>query len=439
MILPRNMLVAWTALTFLPPAAYMYAGNMSFTIPIAWIVLLTAISLCDVVIGYGMAMRFSATLPEEEHMTSEKENTLTIHCSNSGKSARVLIGISSPRSLGCKEDEKIITVPDSKRSTIDFTFTPLHRGSMEISTVHIGIRSPLGLWLVRKDFPGPTNIHVYPNLLPERRRLAMSFLQREAIGSHAVRQIGRGWEFEKLREYLPGDSFSEIHWKATARRGAPITKVFQIEQTQEIYVILDASRLSGRLMADSNEDMLTRQISSALLLAGIAEQQGDHIGLACFTDQVNTFIPAGSGRAHYKACRNSIYALEAKRVTPDFSEIFSFFHSRLRKRALLIFMMSIDDPILAENFSTHINLLSKNHLIIVNSILPEDTAPLFTKPIQTPGQINDMLAAHIRYNQIRNIEKKLAPTGIFFNISDNYSYSADIIAKYMELKQRQLL
>ena len=75
-------------------------------------------------------------------------------------------------------------------------------------------------------------IRVYPNL---RRDSDLKALRQGVSGAHSVRQVGRGREFEKLREYLPGDGFDEIHWKATARRGRPITKVFQVERTQEIY------------------------------------------------------------------------------------------------------------------------------------------------------------------------------------------------------------
>ena len=66
-------------------------------------------------------------------------------------------------------------------------------------------------------------------------------------------QVGRGREFEKLREYIPGDSFDEIHWKATARRARPITKVFQVERTREVYVAVDLSRLSARTHAVATE------------------------------------------------------------------------------------------------------------------------------------------------------------------------------------------
>ena len=78
--------------------------------------------------------------------------------------------------------------------------------------------SPLGFWAVRKTLPVQSEIRVYPNLLNERKNLAALFLNRGAFGLHAQRQVGKGRDFEKLREYVPGDGYDEIHWKAP--RGA---------------------------------------------------------------------------------------------------------------------------------------------------------------------------------------------------------------------------
>src|SRR5439155_5760719 len=108
---------------------------------------------------------------------------------------------------------------------------------------------------MRKSVPTQSEIRVYPNLLRERRDLAALFLHRGAFGLHAERQVGKGREFEKLREYVPGDGYDEIHWKATAKRGRPITKVFQIERTQEVYVVIDASRLSARPVESPAHDL----------------------------------------------------------------------------------------------------------------------------------------------------------------------------------------
>ena len=103
-----------------------------------------------------------------------------------------------------------------------------------LNSAFVECASPLGLWASRKQVPVQSEIRVYPNLLSERKNLAALFLNRGTFGIHAQRQVGKGRDFEKLREYVPGDGYDEIHWKATARHGKPITKVFQIEKTQEI-------------------------------------------------------------------------------------------------------------------------------------------------------------------------------------------------------------
>src|SRR6185312_13308872 len=197
--------------------------------------------------------------------------------------------------------------------------------------------------------PAQSEIRVYPNLLGERKNLAALFLNRGAFGLHAQRQVGKGRDFEKLREYVPGDGYDEIHWKATARRGKPITKVFQIEKTQEVYVIVDASRLSARKPDENAEtnSVLERFVTAALVLGLAAEQQGDLFGLLTFTDKVETFVRAKNGDAHYNTCRDALYTLEPKIVTPDFDELCTFLRLRLRRRALLVFLTALDDPAVA--------------------------------------------------------------------------------------------
>src|SRR5207249_1294948 len=177
-----------------------------------------------------------------------------------------------------------------------------------------------------------------------RKSLAAFFLKRGALGLHLQRQIGKGRDFEKLREYVPGDSFDEIHWKATARRAKPITKVFQVERTQEIYVVIDASRLSSRETGGPGTSILERHVTAALVLGLATERQGDLFGLITFADKVQTFVRARRGKAHFTACRDALYTLQAQSVSPDFDELFSFIRLQLRRRCLIVMLTSLDDP-----------------------------------------------------------------------------------------------
>jgi uncharacterized protein (DUF58 family) len=288
-------------------------------------------------------------------------------------------------------------------------------------------------------------------LSAERRHAAALFLNRGQFGAHAHRQLGKGREFEKLREYVPGDSYEDIHWKATARRHIPIAKQFQIERTQEVYVVIDASRLSARDMPEDSEwtdaeadrsttNQLERFIASALILGLAAERQGDLFGLLSFSDRVENFVRAKGGKAHFTACREAIYALEAKRVNPDFGEVAAFIRSRLRKRALLLFLTNLDDPILAESFVESMSLLSRHHLILVNMLQPVGVEPLFSPSrVEHTDDLYDRLAGHIQWRALTELKSVLQRRNVTMSLLDHAAMTSQLVSQYMNVKQRQVL
>src|SRR5258708_3087139 len=160
------------------------------------------------------------------------------------RARRVRIGIPAPPGIDAESEEQTVDLPPGAVSEFPWPCTARRPGSYRIESCYLEACSPLGMWLVRRRDLASLEIRVYPNL---RGADDLKALRRGSEGMRALRQIGRGREFEKLREYVPGDGFDEIHWKATARRGHPITKVFQVERTQEVYVVIDSSRLARRL------------------------------------------------------------------------------------------------------------------------------------------------------------------------------------------------
>jgi uncharacterized protein (DUF58 family) len=369
-----------------------------------------------------------------------------------------------PALVAPEEDIRFRLAPDVERSRVSWNCRPVARGSHRLTRVCLEGESRLGFWAVRTRLAVSCEVRVYPNMLAERRNLAALFLNRGAFGLHAQRQVGKGRDFEKLREYVPGDGFDEIHWKATARRGHPVTKVFQIERTQEVYVVIDASRLSAKPAGlDAGETparasgidrpdrpemkgsktgttALERFITSALILGQAAERQGDLFGLITFADQVQTFLRARNGREHYSACRDAIYALESREVTPDFDEIGAFIRTRLRRRALVLFLTSLDDPVLAESFVHNMSLLAGQHLVLVSMLKPPGVQPLFTRAdIAGVDDIYEALGGHLQWHKLRELEKVLQRRGVRFSLVDNERLATELVSQYVGVKRRQLL
>ena len=454
MIVPSARLLFWFALVAIPFTAIGAVYPAAFGISVALLAALLIVVVADGALSLSRLDSLSLGVPDLLRASKDRAVSIPLLVTNPAKTPLIVrFGIPFPREMETEQEEILSRLSaEAETSQIEWNVTPQRRGSFRLNQVFMETTSRLGLWSIRRRAAINGEVRVYPNLLKERKNLAALFLNRGAFGLHAQRQIGKGRDFEKLREYVPGDGLDEIHWKATARRGHPVTKVFQIERTQEVYVIIDASRLSARMPAGADhpaaggadaavsDTVLERFLASALVLGQAAEQQGDLFGLITFTDQVKTFLRAKNGKNHYAACRDSIYALEPEPVTPDFDEIGAFIRTRLRRRALLLFLTSLEDPVLAEGFLRNMSLLAGQHLVLVTMLKPDGAGPLFSKPdVASPDDIYRHLGGHLRWHNLRELEMTLQRRGIHFALTENEHLARELVTQYLNVKRRQLL
>ncbi len=444
MIVPRTRLLLWIALIVLPFAAV--AATVPGTTAIAAVCIggLFAAVAADAFMSLGQLTGIRVQLPEVVRLQKDRPGVLEVRIHNESMTTRLLrIGFAFPREIVPETDDRTVTLPaNAALSRLDWPATPNRRGQYFLDRVYLESASPLGFWAVRASQEAKVELRVYPNLFDERKNVAALFLRRGQLGAHAQRVAGQGRDFEKLREYVPGDSSDEIHWKASAKRGHPVTKVFQVERTQEVYVIVDASRLTAREidLSGSRTTVLERYVTAALILGLAAEQQGDQFGLITFSDRVLSFVRAKSGQAHYDACRDRLYTLHPQSVTPDFEELCSFIRLRLRKRALLIFLTALDDPMLAENFAKASDLISRQHLMLVDMLQPVGANPLFSD--ENVANIDDLyrrLGGHLQWSQLRELENVLRRRGVRLSLLDPERLAAQLIAQHADVKRRQLL
>ncbi|HEV2695957.1 MAG TPA: DUF58 domain-containing protein [Verrucomicrobiae bacterium] len=447
MLSPRTRLIWWVTFLVVPFATIAGVLPAYATVAVLAICAFIVAVLFDAVFAFRSVHDVSVECAETVRLSKDRTSELELHFKNISPANRLLrFGLPLPRDIESPQEDLMVEIPGAgKTSRIGWTCTPRRRGNYALTRCHIEGASPLGFWSARTALPLRTEVRVYPDLMKERKNVAALFLNRGTLGIHAQRQVGKGRDFEKLREYIPGDSYEDVHWKATAKRGRPVTKIFQIERTQEIYVIIDASRLSAREVPDPadpsvHQSTLERFLSAALVLALAAERQGDLFGMLTFSDRVHEFVRARNGQAHYSLCRDSLYTLQPQSVTPDYDELFAFIRTRLRRRALLVFLTALDDPLLAESFERNAGLVCRQHLMLVNMIQPPGVRPLFTDPGVT--RMDDLyreLGGHIQWQNLLELGKKLKRHGVQFSLVQNERLSADVVTQYLNVKRRQLV
>ncbi len=434
MIVPSNRLLFWFAIIAVPFSLVAGVSPGAFGLACAAIGGLVAIALVDALRARGTLDGLRVELPPVTRMALQRDTEIELTLRHPVRPQRILrLVLPMPAGFDQPRQELLVALPEgSDCSRLSWACRPRKRGTFHLKSAAAEGSSPLGFWGVRARVPVSAEIRVYPNLAHERKSLAL--LLRGAIGVHAQRQVGKGREFEKLREYVPGDGSEDIHWKATARKGRPITKVFQMERTQEVYLAIDSSRLSARHGA------LESFLSAALLVGLAAEQQGDLFGLVTFSDRVESFVRARSGRAHYDACREAIHALEPKPVNPDFDEACSFIRLRLRRRALIIFLSALDDPVMAEGFVRASGLICRQHLVLAAMIQPAGAAPLFTNPgVADTDALYEELGGHLRWHDLEELGGVLKRRGVTFSLVDGEQTGLQLVSRYLNVKRRQLI
>jgi uncharacterized protein (DUF58 family) len=439
MIVPTNRLLFWMA-ALLPFAALGALAPSAAPVSLFISAMLAITAATDALIGFLNRRGIHITLPEVTRLSLERKGAIPVLIRNDTNESRGLrVGLPLPESMHSEDDIRNMVLPDGvEHSKIAWDCTPRERGTFILDRCYFETPSPLGFWGMHGASPCHTEIRVYPNLMRERKRLAATFLRRGYFGVHAQRMVGQGREFEKLREYTPGDSYEDIHWKTTAKRGRPITKLFQIERTREIYVLIDSSRLSAR--ESGAEPALERFLTASLIVGLVAEQQGDLFGVLTFSDKVKRFIRAGCGKAHYNICRDAVYSLNSEITTPDFGELFTFVRLKLRRRALLLILTDLGDPVLAESFLQNVELINRQHVVVTAMIRPPGIEPLFSSPNadDTDGLYRS-LAGHMIWHDLRELQRRLQHHGVRLSIVENERLPAELASQYMAVKTRQLL
>ncbi len=445
MIVPRYRLLFWTALIFPPCGALFFAAPGMAAVSAILMALMSLAAAGDALMSTGRLDGADVAHPDVVRFSKNREGVMALRVHGLAPGVRELrMGLVLPPGLDAPPEQTAPVGSPADPVILSWSLTAARQGVYAIPACVMETPSVLGFWAVRRKRRLDADIRVYPDLFSERKRLAGLF-SRNAVGARPQRQVGKGREFDQLREYLPGDSYEDIHWKATARFGAPVTKMYQIERTQQIYLAVDASRLSARRAERTEagpfaETILDRYVTAALILGLAAERQGDRFGLLAFNDRVRSFMKAGAGRAHFNACRDMLCALRPDVATPDFEELFTFIGTRLRRRALMIFLTNMDDPVLAESFVRSVEIISRRHMVLVSMIKPERADPIFSNDaVDGAEDIYRNLGGHFLWAGLAAAEKQLKRRGAAFSMVEHERLCPELVSRYLAVKQRQAL
>ena len=440
MIVPSGRLLSLWAAAGVPLAVAAGVLPGARGAALVGLAVLVGAAALDAALGRRRVAPFALELPAVVRLVRGREGEVAAVARHAGepRPARLRLALAAAPTVGFAPEEVELDWPvGAPAATVRWRAAAGERGRARLAEAALETASPLGLWRARRRLPVACELRVYPDLGAEARRVAVRLWRRGAIGQHVARQLGKGREFDRLREYLAGDPLDEVHWKATAKRGRLVSKVFQIERTQEVYVAIDRSRLAGRRFGD--EPALESYLRAALVVGAATRRFGDRFGLLLFSDRVERFVRAGTGRTHFNLCRDALFDGRARAVAPDYGELAAFLRTRLRRRALVLLLTDLEDPAHAESFRGALRVVAERHLVLVFGLRGEGVEPLFASPAADAREVYRRLAGHRRWQKLEELRRALARAGIGFRLAASEGLVGEVVSRYAEAKARQSL
>ena len=252
------------------------------------------------------------------------------------------------------------------------TYRAHRRGLAWLGQMRLRLTGPFGLMRRQARLSGRSTIRVRPALRGLSKTLALAASERwQDLGVRKLRRRGGLTEFESLRDYVRGDDVRLVDWKATARRGRPIVRELQEERGQELILLVDCGR---RMAAPGTESelrgwsKLDHALDTALQTAAVALQQGDRVGILTFDARVRHFVAPARGRAHYARLERAVFEQQPSLTESDYARALREVGVRHRRRATLIVISDVADPLSIELQGRALSAGARQHRILFASL-----------------------------------------------------------------------
>ncbi|HLY42342.1 MAG TPA: DUF58 domain-containing protein [Terracidiphilus sp.] len=274
-------------------------------------------------------------------------------------------------------------VPASVRYRIE----PQERGDSEVGWLYIRYRSPLGLAERWARAQLMQSVRVYPALRTgEEQQIFLARSRQIDLQLRQTRQRGLGRDFESLREYREGDDLRDICWTATARRGSLITRQYQTERSQPVWIVMDCGRLMRSRVAMTGRksalpvtnpggrihSKLDYACTTAVSLAQLALYSGDRVGLLAYGQSVQQRVLPGRGAAHLRQLIESLAQVYTESSEADHLRATATLNRLQPRRALILWVTDLAESAMRpEVIDGAIQLLRRHVLLFVAMAQPE--------------------------------------------------------------------
>lgn len=215
-------------------------------------------------------------------------------------------------------------------------------------------------------------------------------------GEYAAVHVGRGIDFNDLREYVRGDEVKDIDWKASARSRQLLVRRYVAERKHTVLLCVS----TGRSMAAMNDAAVAKR-ELAVFVSGLmgllAVQHGDLVSLVHGDAGGQHAARPRGGELHLERLLGTVHhAISPSGPPADLAALLGYVARTVRRRTLLVVVC--DDTFVSDAAADLLRRLTVQHEVLLLTV--SDLDP--TRPDVADRELVDVDTAEQVPGWLRN-------------------------------------
>ncbi len=170
---------------------------------------------------------------------------------------------------------------------------------------------------------------------------------------------GSGLEFTDLRLYQYGDDIRLIDWNTSAKGHGTFIKIFKEEKEQTVFFMVDVSASQQIGSVERSKLDTTKEICGVLALSAIKE--ASHVGLYCFSDKKEKYMPPANSLKHGYQMILELFRLRPESAKTCLTDALGFALGALKRRSVVILISDFID----NGYEKNLKALARKHDLVV--------------------------------------------------------------------------
>jgi uncharacterized protein (DUF58 family) len=321
---------------------------------------------------------------------------------------------------------------------INFQVRPVERGWYAFGRLRLMVATPLGIFKRRFTPQENMRVKVYPSFLQLKKTelYAFSPIRNQQV-TKKIQHPGNSREFEHIKDYVAGDDYRRLNWKATARLNKLMVNEYQEERSRNIYQLIDM----GRTMKSPFNGMtlLDYAINSSLALSNVILKKQDNPGLVTYSSGVHSLVKAKSRNSHLNTMLETLFAQETNFEESNLEQVYAVLQKNTEGRSLLIFYTNFESIAGLQRQLPILKKLAALHLVLLVTFIDTDLEAITENKATNTKEIYFKTLAEEHLEQKVQLLQTLAQYGIIHIKVRPGELSLAVIDKYLEVKENGIL